>query len=94
MIGTILTSIGLFVLGLALPAEAAVNFSIGSLLGALLTIIVIAIICWLLWWLIGYAGLPEPFNKIARVLVAVVAVIFLINFLLSLIGSPMFTVGR
>ena len=60
MIGTILTSIGLFVLGLALPAEAAVNFSIGSLLGALLTIIVIAIICWLLWWLIGYAGLPEP----------------------------------
>ena len=84
----------LFILGLALPAEAAVNFSVGSLVTALLTIIVIACICWLLWWLIGYIGLPEPFNKICRVIIAVVAVLFLINFLLSLIGSPMFTVGR
>jgi hypothetical protein len=90
----ILISIGLFILGLTGTAEAAVNFSVSSLVTALLTIIVIACICWLLWWLIGYAGLPEPFNKIARVIIAVVAVLFLINFLLSLIGSPMFTVGR
>ena len=90
----ILSMVFLFVLGLVLPAEAAVNFSVGSLVSALLTIIIIACICWLLWWLIGYIGLPEPFNKVCRVIIAVVAVLFLINFLLSLIGSPMFTVGR
>ena len=90
----ILSIVFLFVLGLVLPAEAAVNFSVGSLVSALLTIIIIACICWLLWWLIGYIGLPEPFNKVCRVIIAVVAVLFLINFLLSLIGSPMFTVGR
>ena len=90
----ILSMLCLFILGLVLPAEAAVNFSVGSLVTALLTIIVIACICWLLWWLIGYIGLPQPFDKICRVIIAVVAVLFLINFLLSLIGSPMFTVGR
>ena len=90
----ILSLVFLFVLGLVLPAEATVNFSVGSLVSALLTIIIIACICWLLWWLIGYIGLPEPFNKVCRVIIAVVAVLFLINFLLSLIGSPMFTVGR
>jgi hypothetical protein len=82
------------VLGLALPAEAAVNFSAGSLVGLLVWLIVIALIFWLLWWLIGYVGLPEPFNKIARVVIALVAVIILINFLLTIAGSPMFTVGR
>ena len=90
----ILSMAFLFILALVLPAEAAVNFSVSSLVSALLTIIVIALICWLLWWLIGYMGLPEPFNKICRIIIAVVAVIFLINFLRSLIGSPMFTVGR
>jgi hypothetical protein len=37
--------------------------------------------------LIGYIGLPEPFNKIARALIAIVAAIFLINALLGLIGK-------
>ena len=52
-------------------------------------ILVVGGVCWLLWWLIGYIGLPEPFNKIARVLIAVVAVLFLINILLGLSGTSM-----
>lgn len=59
------------------------------LLHLLVNIIVIGLVCWLLWWLIGYIGLPEPFNKIARVLVAVVAVIFLLNIVLGLGGGAM-----
>lgn len=55
----------------------------GSLVSALITLVVVGLICYLLWWFIGYVGLPEPFNKIARVLVALVAIIFLINMLLS-----------
>jgi hypothetical protein len=60
----------------------------GSALGNLvIQIAVAALICWLLWWLIGYAAFPEPFNKIARIIVAVIAVVFCINALLSLTGQ-------
>lgn len=60
------------------------------LLHLLVELVVIGLVCWLLWWLIGYIGLPEPFNKVARVLVACVAVFFLINLVLGLGGgSPM-----
>lgn len=64
----------------------------GSALVTLLIWLVVAgLICWLLWWLIGYVGVPEPFNKVARVIIALVAVIFLINILLTLVGHPMFS---
>lgn len=59
--------------------------SIGN---AVIWIIVAGLICWMLWWLIGFVGLPEPFNKVARVIIAVIAVIICINALLSLVGKP------
>lgn len=66
-----------------------------SALVTLLIVIVIAgFICYLLWWLIGFIGLPEPFNKVARALVAVVAVLFLINVLLQVAGmTPIVRMG-
>jgi hypothetical protein len=60
---------------------------VSTLVHILILILIVGGICWLLWWLVGYIGLPEPFNKIARVIIAVVAVLFLINILLSLGGS-------
>lgn len=62
-----------------------------SLVSLLVQVIVVALICWLLWWLVAYIGLPEPFNKIARVVIAIIAVLFLINALLSLAGKPFIT---
>lgn len=59
------------------------------LLNAFITLVVVGIICWLVWWFISYIALPEPFAKVARVLVALVALIFLINFLLGLTGHPL-----
>jgi len=64
--------------------------SIDLLLSLVIYLIVIGAICWLLWWLIGFVGIPEPFNKIARGIVAVVAVVLLIGLLLSLVGGPSF----
>jgi len=58
-----------------------------TLMHIVLMILIVGGVCWLLWWLIGYIGLPEPFNKIARVVIAVVAVFFLINLLLSFGGG-------
>lgn len=61
------------------------------LVEAIITIVVVGIVFWLLWWLIGYCGIPEPFNKVARVFLAIAAVLFLINLLLSLVGMPIIT---
>jgi hypothetical protein len=61
-----------------------------GLLSLLITLVIAGLIFYLIWWFIGYIGLPEPFNKVARVLVALVALIFLINLLLGLTGTHLF----
>ncbi len=53
----------------------------GSLLSILITIILAGLIFYLLYWLIGVIGLPEPFNKVAIVIMALFAVVFLIGLL-------------
>lgn len=58
-----------------------------AIIYAVLTILVVGIIFWLLHWLIDYMKLPEPFTKVANVILAIGAVIFLINALLSLVGK-------
>jgi hypothetical protein len=65
-----------------------------SIQGAVMVIvyiIVAGLIFGLLWWLIGYCGLPEPFNKLARVILAILAVLVVIGILLSMLGGvPIF----
>lgn len=63
--------------------------SASTLISLLITLVVVGLIAWLLWWLIGYVGLPEPFAKIANVIIAVVVVVFLIDLLLGLGGHPL-----
>ncbi len=60
-----------------------------DLVSLVVWIVVVGLIFWLLTWLIGYIGLPQPFNKVARVLIAVVAVLLLINVLLGFTGHPL-----
>lgn len=52
-------------------------------------LVVAGLIFWLLWWLISYAGIPEPFGKVARVILALFAVLIVINVLLSIVGHPL-----
>lgn len=65
-----------------------------SLSGAVTVVVyllVAGLVFGLLFWLVGYCGLPEPFNKVARVILAVLAVLVLIGLLLSLVsGQPIF----
>jgi hypothetical protein len=69
-----------------LPLLAVVSGE--AVVSTLIWLICIGLIFWLLWWLVAYIGLPEPFNKVARVILAVAAVVVLINVLLSLAGHP------
>lgn len=60
-----------------------------GLLTLLVTLVVAGLIAWLCWWFIGYVGLPEPFNKVARVIIGLAVLVFLINLLLGLGGHPL-----
>jgi len=59
-----------------------------TLVHTVVWVIVVGVIFGLLWWLINYVGLPEPFAKVARVILAILAVLVLIDALLRLTGNP------
>lgn len=52
-----------------------------GLLGLVLQVIIAGLILWLLWWLVDFAGLPQPFNKVIKVIIAIIGVIYLIGLL-------------
>jgi hypothetical protein len=62
--------------------------NIETLVNAVIWLTIVGLVFWLLWWLVGYINPPEPFNKVIRVIIAVVGVLILLNFLLGLTGSP------
>lgn len=59
-----------------------------DLVGAVLWIIAMGVCFWILWWLCDYVKIPEPFNKVVRVILAIAAAIFLINIIMGLVGEP------
>lgn len=65
-----------------------------SLSGAVMVVfylIIAGLIFWLLWWVVGYIGFPQPFDKVLRVVIVLLAVAVLIGFLLSAVGGqPLF----
>lgn len=66
---------------------------LAGLVTVIVYIVIAGLIFGLLWWLIDFAagqGMPEPFTRIARVVLVVVAVLAAIGILLSLVGQPIF----
>jgi len=61
------------------------QLNMDSLLQALIYIVIVGAIFWLIWWFIGYVGVPEPFNKVIRIVVGLIALVVLIQFLLRYI---------
>ena len=59
---------------------------IEGLISLLIVVLVVGIIVWLALWAIAELGVPEPFNKIARVLVVLIAVLIVLYRALPLIG--------
>ena len=62
--------------------------SIEQVVWAIIYLIIGGVVFWLLTWLIDYIGLPEPFRKVARVVLAVGAVLVVIAVLLAMAGHP------
>lgn len=60
--------------------------SLSAVAYAVLWIIIAGLIFYLLNWAIDYCHVPEPFNRVARVLIVVLAVMVMIGILLNLGG--------
>lgn len=59
-----------------------------AIISALIWLVGIGLCFWLLWWFLDYVKLPEPFNKVAHVILMLAAVVVLINIILSISGHP------
>lgn len=63
---------------------AAVSGS--ALIWLVITVIVAGLIYWIVDWGLNKLAIPEPFNKVARVILIIAVVVFLVNALLSVAG--------
>ena len=57
------------------------------MISILVTILIMCLIFGVLWWVISLIPLPAPFGQIARVVCALIVVIWLIYLLLPLAGG-------
>lgn len=55
------------------------------MINLLLYLIVWGLIFYVLWWALGKIALPEPFSKIATVILVLFIVIVLLNLLLGIV---------
>lgn len=67
--------------------------SANSVVNLFIWIVVAGLIFFILNWLIDYAKTPEPFNRVLKVVIAIFAVLVVINALLSLTGNPVVRIG-
>lgn len=72
-------------------AFAAMQMSMSGLLEFVIYLVIVGLIFWCIWWFLGYVGVPEPFNKVIRVVLGLFALIIVVNLLLGLVGSPIFS---
>ena len=77
---------------LAMPALAAQSVSIDGMVEIVIYLVIIGLIFWVVWWFIGYVGVPEPFNKIIRVVMGLFALLIVLNLLLGMLGHPIVNV--
>lgn len=54
---------------------------LASLFALIVVLAVVGLVFWVCWWAIGVIGLPEPFNKIAIVILVLAALGFVLLYL-------------
>ena len=63
---------------------------IAGLIHLVIFVIIIGLVCWLLLWAIDAVGIPEPFHRVARVLIILVGCLAVILLLLQFAGGAGF----
>lgn len=54
---------------------------LASLFSLIVVLAVVGLVFWVCWWALGAVGLPEPFNKIAVVILVLAALGFVLLYL-------------
>ncbi len=75
----------------SIPPSILATISGNDATSLLIQLVIAGLIFWLLLWFIGWVGLPEPFAKVAKVIVGLVVLVYLINILGGLSGHPVFS---
>ena len=56
------------------------------MIGTLVYLLVVCVIIGLVWWIVDYLPVPEPLNKLIKVVTIVIGAIVIIYALLSIAG--------
>jgi hypothetical protein len=59
------------------------------MINSLIQLLIIALVCGVIWWIMDWLPVPEPFNKIVKVVTVVVFLIVVIYILLGISGVRM-----
>lgn len=57
-----------------------------SVIALIVTLVLMGLVFWLVLWFVDYVGLPEPFNKVIKVIVGLVILLYLLGVILG--GAP------
>ncbi len=67
--------------------------SIDQLVQSVVYLVIVGLICGVLWWALRQINPPEPFAKVARVVLILLAALLVIGVLMSLVGRPLIRFG-
>ena len=59
------------------------------MLGTLIYLLVVCVVIGVIWWVADYLPVPEPLNKLLKIVSIIVGVIIIIYALLNLTGQPL-----
>jgi hypothetical protein len=60
------------------------------MISLIITIVVLGLICGLLLWAVDYIGIiPEPFKKVAKAIIILVIVVYLLGILLPMLNGSL-----
>lgn len=60
----------------------------GGLLQLLIALVLMGLFFWLILWFIDWVGLPEPFNKVAKVILGLFMLLYLLGILAGAAPPP------
>jgi len=65
-----------------------------GLIPLLISLVIAGLIFWLILWFIDYVGVPEPFNKVIKVVLGLVVLLYLLSILTGYGPHPVFPMFR
>lgn len=59
-----------------------------DLISFIVTLVILGLVFWLVIWFVDWIGLPEPFNKVIKVVVGLFFLLYLLGALLGGVPLP------